>query len=435
MELETPSMVTRLVDAVLNGKESVRLREVRTTPIPSFVKTWFQLGAEGWYVPEYARRLAQSRFDYHDLAVHTLAQQFDQAVQETALFARTDCMSLIEGAVRHEVAYLRQPLAALSALLFRQSAVVDGRHVVDLLTRFQRESYYTEALAGYVAQTSDARLDQDLLEQLLSNVEREAYQQSPMESLASAMAAVDEILRLLGGDMETDQVRIETWASFFETRNLREYLQEAYAVIEAERTAGHQTLSRQELWTAIQDRGSLSSSAPSVLDQDIVPLTPSTADPEPVPESSSFSVQEEEVWSTASPVTPPESVEEETPLPQPTDSQDRAPEPAPTVVQDDSPPSEPLQADPVRELPQRTVLPPPEINEKLERVFIRKLFNKDSQLYYEVLARLEKAASWDEAFSIIEEVWEERGLSLFSKESQEFTRVFYERYNPDYSNQ
>jgi len=43
---------------------------------------------------------------------------------------------------------------------------------------------------------------------------------------------------------------------------------------------------------------------------------------------------------------------------------------------------------------------------------------------------LEPALSWDESFSIVEEIWQERGLNLFSKESQEFTSVFYERYFP-----
>ena len=75
-------------------------------------------------------------------------------------------------------------------------------------------------------------------------------------------------------------------------------------------------------------------------------------------------------------------------------------------------------------------IPPAEISEKLERMFIKKLFNKEGEIYRSVLEQLENAVSWEEAFSIIEEIWQERGLNLFSKESQEFTRVFYERYYP-----
>ena len=75
-------------------------------------------------------------------------------------------------------------------------------------------------------------------------------------------------------------------------------------------------------------------------------------------------------------------------------------------------------------------IPAVEISDKLRKMFIKKLFSKDEAAYQSVLEQLEPALSWEETFSIIEEIWQERGLNLFSKESQEFTRVFYERYFP-----
>lgn len=435
MEMEPSTAIMRLVDTVLDGKESARLREIRGSHAPWFVKTWFQLGVESWYAPEYARRLAQPRFDFQDSDVQTLAHQFDHAVKDTARFTRPDCEKIIEGAIRHEISYLRQPIPALSALLFRQSGVVDSRHVADLLTRFQRESYYVDALTAHSAAQSDTRLDQDLLEQLLANVEHEAYQQHSMETLAAAMAAVSEILCLIGGTMETDQVSLEVWASFFETRHLQEYFQHYQAVIEGERARGRQTLSSQELWKALQeDRSAPPAIEPVAPAAEAIPLTEPTpvldATPEPpaLPvetEWSAVSVPEQPVEDVVPPSfsIPPLEDAPELPPSQPTESQ--TPPVPPSWMADvvtTSPSLAPRDRVPV------SSLPPVEINEKLERMFIRKLFNKDSQFYNDVLAQLEKATSWEESFSIIEEVWEQRGLNLFSKESQEFTRVFYERF-------
>ncbi|MBM3265411.1 MAG: hypothetical protein FJY97_18580, partial [candidate division Zixibacteria bacterium] len=74
--------------------------------------------------------------------------------------------------------------------------------------------------------------------------------------------------------------------------------------------------------------------------------------------------------------------------------------------------------------------PPVEINDKLQKMFVKKMFNKDEPAYQNTVEQLEPAMSWEEAFSIIEEIWQQRGLNLFSKESQEFTRVYYKRYFP-----
>lgn len=457
MEIEASPVVGRVVEALLDGKESLRLREIRASSAPSFVKTWFQLGVEGWYATESARRQAQSRFDFQDPDVQRLAHEFDSTIQGTARFSRTDCMKIIEGAVRHEMAYLHQPVSAISALLFQRAQVVDGRNVANLLTRFQRESFYIEALDSYIARHDDARLDQDLLEQLLSNVEQEAYQNHPLEMLTTAMTAVAEILCLTGGSMDSDRVSLDAWESFFETRHLGEYIQHYQTVIDAERGRGHQALSIQEMRDALQ--GALNPHTPPEPPppaDEAVPTPQFIVSPALTPESPPPMVPQ----STQPPPEPVESVTDTVSEMQPPADLDRIPEPLPPPVQDASKPQESVpdltptipssdidqgysqppnwsdttipvtQSEAVQDIPPGSGLPPVEISEKLERIFIRKLFNKDSQFYYEVLARLEKAASWEESFSIIEEVWEERGLNLFSKESQEFTRVFYERYYP-----
>ncbi len=45
-----------------------------------------------------------------------------------------------------------------------------------------------------------------------------------------------------------------------------------------------------------------------------------------------------------------------------------------------------------------------------------------------MLSRLEHVVSWDEAYRIIEELWQKSGLTPFSKESQEFTGMFHQQY-------
>ena len=480
IDFEISSVSRHLVEAIFDERESVSYREIRTASLPSFVKIWFHLGVEAWYAPEYARRETQSHFNFNDEMVQVALKPFDLSLKDTAQFSRTDCLQVITGALQHELAYLRYPVDAVTSILFQQSEVIDGLHIVDFLSQFQREPYYTESIRGYVSHHEDTRLDQDLLEQFLSNAEREAYATRPLETLQTAVTSVTEMLGLVNGNGDPDQVSIDVWASFFQERQLYDILPQLSTIIDANRSQQREALSIEDLCASfteepVVERPVESEETPGIIID--VPLDEEGKEPErPVetpedsveppyetPEDSAPAISfdfdmadppveippagdEHSIASTfAPPVDEPEALPDPVASPEEPEILEEAVSGA-SVFDDDSvetsetndedPPPSPRMIDESMAIT-RSIIPPPavdippaEISEKLERMFIKKLFNKDDETYRSVLAQLESAVSWEEAFSIIEEIWQERGLNLFSKESQEFTRVFYERYYP-----
>lgn len=489
VEFDITTASNQLTDTILNGDESISYREIRVSALPVFIKAWFHMGVESWYAQEYKWRNETPHFNFKDKKVLPSLEQYDDSVKDTAVFVRDDCLKIIEGALHHEWDYFHHPIHALTALLFRHSEVVDGIHLVDFLTQFQREPYYTEAVKTYVLDHEDTRLDQELFEQFLTNVERDSFHDQPLEAMKLAVMAVDEMLELIDQNGSPQHISLDTWEAFVKARGLDQSLprlNDMIASMKAEQ-ASHMTieglmaaLDADETIQGVDEEVTLELTQEDQVDEDLPTDLPdesiqqghvsiSTDDAADMFQedllsedtSSTFAMPADdfidEESDTASTFAPPsdEYTQEEELLPQADsvsqgaseDHVDEKTEPTEeplssidfTEEADDMEKDEEADGEILDQTIANTTAPSPqaaiqipavEISDKLRKMFIKKLFSKDEAAYQSVLEQLEPALSWEETFSIIEEIWQARGSNLFSKESQEFTRVFYERYFP-----
>jgi len=415
VEFDITTASNQLTDTILNGDESISYREIRVSALPVFIKAWFHMGVESWYAQEYKWRNETPHFNFKDKKVLPSLEQYDNSVKDTAVFVRDDCLKIIEGALHHEWDYFHHPIHALTALLFRHSEVVDGIHLVDFLTQFQREPYYTEAVKTYVLDHEDTRLDQELFEQFLTNVERDCFHDQPLEAMKLAVMAVDEMLELIDQNGSPQNISLDTWEAFVKARGLDQSLprlNDMIASMKAEQ-ASHMTieglmaaLDADETIQGVDEEVSLELTQEDQVDEDLP-----TVLPDETIQQDHVSIPTEESLSSI------DFTEEADDMEQDEEAEDEILD---QTIANTTAPS-----------PQAAIqIPAVEISDKLRKMFIKKLFSKDEAAYQSVLEQLEPALSWDESFSIVEEIWQERGLNLFSKESQEFTSVFYERYFP-----
>ena len=415
VEFDITTASNQLTDTILNGDESISYREIRVSALPVFIKAWFHMGVESWYAQEYKWRNETPHFNFKDKKVLPSLEQYDNSVKDTAVFVRDDCLKIIEGALHHEWDYFHHPIHALTALLFRHSEVVDGIHLVDFLTQFQREPYYTEAVKTYVLDHEDTRLDQELFEQFLTNVERDCFHDQPLEAMKLAVMAVDEMLELIDQNGSPQHISLDTWEAFVKARGLDQSLPRLNDMIASMKAEQPSHMTIEGLMTALDADETIQG-----VDEEVaLELT-----------------QEDQVDEDLPTVLPDETIQQghvSIPTEEPLSSIDFTEE-ADDIEQDEEAEDEILDqtiANTTAPSPQAAIqIPAVEISDKLRKMFIKKLFSKDEAAYQSVLEQLEPALSWEESFSIIEEIWQERGLNLFSKESQEFTRVFYERYFP-----
>lgn len=543
MDIEITTARNRITDALLNGNESISYRDIEAASMPVFVKAWFHLGVETWYLPEYAHRADWTHFDYADALVQQTQAEYDRAVKGTALFSREACEEIIDGALRHEMAYVKQPVDAVIGILLQRSDAVDGVHVVDFLSQFKREDFYSASLRTYVSEHEDSHLDQDLLKQILRNAERQAYETRPYETFRAAVGAVADMLGIITDNDRADQISGDVWSSFIEFRQIHQLNPVLGETLARLNLQTEQSLTPDELLgtespspdmeaLASPEESDAEDPVASVYDipetykaseEPVDPVEQDTASDllqddrlEPSQEPSGLSggevsdddsvkdvthIEPDEIESSEddsesegldeevvndylnegntsgnlneeppaiyespddtleTPGTSADDSEEETEDPlgdledevdTPAAAEQESVEEKPVMSQDspiadntDDPTAAEKEQSEEAQVEQFALAntpranpkvnlstPPAEIGKKQEKLFVKKLFNKNVEEYQEVLSRLEYVVSWEEAFSIIEEIWQERGLNLFSKESQEFTGVFYKRYFP-----
>lgn len=549
MDIDTTAARKRLTDELFQGRDSMTFKEVKASSMPLFIKSWFHFAVETWFAPEYKCRASMGDFDFGGNAVREALEHSDLALKDTARFRPEVSRQIIDGALRHEVAYVEQPVEAVTGILFQTSEVIDGAYVVDFLQQFHREPYYADSIRNYVTEHEDSRLDQDLLEQFLINAERVAYETSPAPTFRIAVNAVMDMLNIIGAST-SGQLSSDIWMTFIKSRHIEDLYPGIVQALDAVRQDTDRAMTVDELVLSL-DADSDNHSANSVREPESMPDSFGAVDHadiesesedhnsmEPVPDSPVGSIDVND--SSPSPVgsfeddslgdldadnvtfeadahAPPTTGEPNLslilddehstdPINDASDEQgaesdfltgadaeenamdfdaglvdpsSASPNEDTTSLGDAStfappedqfglPPSnteavergeapDGMEADsaetateglpreetalerlekvaiantPTSASDMNIQIPPVEINEKLEKMFVKKLFDKKPGDYQMVLTQLEDAVSWEEAFSIIEEIWQERALNLFSKESQEFTRVFYERYYP-----
>ena len=549
MDIDTTAASKRLTDELFQGRDSMTFKEVKTSSMPIFIKSWFHFAVETWFAPEYKCRAAMGDFDFGGSAVRDSLEQSDRALKDTARFRPEVSRQIIDGALRHEVAYVEQPVEAVTGILFQTSEVIDGAYVVDFLQQFRREPYYADSIRTYVTEHEDSRLDQDLLEQFLINAERVAYETAPAQTFQIAVNAVTDMLNIIGAST-SGQLSSDIWTTFIRSRQIEnlypgiaqaldalgQNIDRAMTADELVRSLDHsiesdaaanvsQTQRTPDSFEAV-DHADLASESENLVIAEPTPDLPKGSDnftdsaPPPIvpfEDDSPDDINADDVTFEGMADNPLNNGESELDLivedghsVDPTDgasdeesiepdfltgadveeieigSDTHLIEPASDPLMDDTtslsdastfappedqfglPPSnvvaverreEPGEAEndsettstesepsvetelerlekvaiantPTSPSDMNLQIPPVEISEKLEKMFVKKLFEKKPEDYQTVLTQLEDAVSWEEAFSIIEEIWQERALNLFSKESQEFTRVFYERYYP-----
>ncbi len=68
------------------------------------------------------------------------------------------------------------------------------------------------------------------------------------------------------------------------------------------------------------------------------------------------------------------------------------------------------------------------IDDRSRKVFVKKLFGKDSEAYHFFVERLERTESWKEAKGILDRELSSRGLSPYSREAVRFSDILFGRY-------
>ncbi|MBK6291507.1 MAG: hypothetical protein IPP80_04005 [Ignavibacteria bacterium] len=363
-------------------------------------RAYFRAEAEWWLHEERAIRSSNPRFDTGNEALRAMFPKLDDLYIKSARFDHEELTATIDAAVKTRLNFLVRPRTTLKWFVFRGEPT---KPLYEILLRLNYLTDNTYLLEG-IRQWAKARPAESSANEILSVVEFERIVEK-VDNDAILDLSQDEFVRLLDGiyaffaeadpDLPPESVPTEAVIIFLDDKGAVPISQALERLLYREEL---RALTRLKFFDVID---TVIANIEETVPEAITPA-PSDAVPAPVPE----------------PV--PEPLPE--PVPEP------LPEPVPELVETEITAEIPEVPDipdihAGREERFRTMLD----SSSKERV-IKKVFNKDAELYSRVVSDVLRCAEWKEAAGVVDRFFARQGVAPDSTAAMEFAQALHRSF-------
>jgi hypothetical protein len=470
-ENETVVLVVSFKKRILAGKDKVRFGRISAdNAIPPFIKMLFQKRVEKYLVAESPFSVQPTpHFDLHPEDLENLKGRFLEVLREVASFKEDEVETILREALILRLDYLVKPVDTMRKILFEDQPSISFRNIEEKLEPFSKLLPYAEQLTAECRRLGYKSIEQDEYGSMVSDVVQKITKDNPMKIVLHDFSVTTDFLSETKGE---DIVRVEgeILQEFLADRNLWGFRR----ALDVEMKLGKEdfdaaelemTLKRyQELKEAFLKNGTplKPEGKESVVFKELKKETkkpePEIEVIEPVIEQESETFESlslidekpeekkpapkedtwdlEEVMDRQSPVLDLEDTKERTARPE-----DKSKTPKSMRIIRREQKNEdledeviPLDKDTFYEkpaLPQKRMGLKNLIDEKAEKVFIKKLFDGDATSYEKLLEKLDEAESWRVAKILIDNELFKRDVDPFSREAIKLVDLIYSRYYPE----
>jgi hypothetical protein len=471
-ENETIVLVVSFKKRILGGKERVRFDKISIdNAIPPFIKTLFQKRVEKYLISESPFSVkASPHFDLQPEDVENLRGRFVEVLREVACFHEKEVEEILREALVLRLDYVIKPADTMRKILFEERPSVGIRDIEEKLEPFSKLLPYAEQLIGECKRLGYKTIEQDEYGNLIAEVLQRTTKEDPIKTVMRDFSVATDFLSETKGE-EINRIDGGVLQEFLADRNLWGFRR----AVEVEMKLGKEdfdgpefemTFKRyQELREAFLKNGLHPKSEPekqvilkeirkpepeltfeeNTIDQESDSFESISLDDEKTPpgrESKTAGKQElwdlDEVMAPEGPILELEDIKEKTPSPVEEKAKTQK---SMRIIRREQKEEEP--ADEVMESIQNE--PGPEktefkvkrsglknlIDEKTEKVFIKKLFDGDALSYENLLGKLDEAESWRVAKILIDNELFKRDVDPFSREAIKLVDLIYSRYYPE----
>lgn len=430
-------MIQRIrTEVLMPNMNAIPLAYLMTRNIPQAVKHYFDQEVENWIREEQDKIFASERFDYERPEVRLLLDQIFDILKNTASFSLIKFNQLLERAIKLEANYLIRPHTTLRQFLFKDSPIISTIQVYDTLKYFTHLNYYKDALTQYFNKKYMKEISEPQFAELIRQIDEQVFSKNPVQAV---LKITKSILNFLNeGRTPSTALPIQVLIEAYEDRNLTTYAK----LMKALQNKGLEEITFEQLQTLLTT-GQLPqiTPRPAVIKE----VQPSAAESlkeklqkkisleevkdieesKPVIQVEKISISEQAAIPVGEPEEEPELEEEEEeeeeqiPASSPAAGGGKAEEELAMIM------AKKLQGD-LEKLERLENL----ISKKDEKVFIKKLFKKNTKKYYQLIKNINDTSEWKQASMMIDQTFYELGINPYSKEALAFTDLVYSRFFP-----
>ena len=394
-ESEIVTIMNTVRARTIGAEDAISLKEVLASDIHAAIKAYFKAEVERLLQQERVQELRSKRFPYGLPEVIGLQRQIDLLLVNHYVFDQQEFESMLDAAVHFEFNFLCRPQWTLLEFMFEGRRSVGVSEAVRKFKYCVEYNYFAEIFRKYVIDRGLAELSYEEFKTLIEKIDLEIIERHSSRELARLLRPMVEFIEV--GIPETPisetgpELPINAAIVFFEDKKLYDIQKE----LERERdTHERNDISLNDLAgiiAVIKNDGVLEPKPEAAADPKEPEVSTDSVEPSPAPA---------EVAEQPAAKLPPESPAKESPKRQKSKKKD-----APALID-------------VYSL----------FDLKEQKLFVRRLFQKDEVAFRNALDRLNPIGEWKDASFVLDEIFTANNVDPFSKEAIRLTEKLYERY-------
>lgn len=469
-ENETIVLVVSFKKRILSGREKVRFGKISAdSAIPPFIKILFQKRVEKYLITESPFSIQPTQhFDLRQEDLENLKGRFLDVLREVACFHEDEVESILRDALILRLDYLVKPVDTMRKIIFDEKPAIGIREMEEKLDPFSKLLPYAEQLMSECRRLSYKTIEHDEYGSIMSDVLQKATLDNSIKTVLRDFSVTTDFLSETKGE-ELTRIEGEVLQEFLADRNLWGFRR----ALDVEIKLGKEdfdaaelemTLKRyQELREAFIKNGAAYSktepeekfvikevkkSEPEVaVEEKATEQSPDSFETLTLTDDKNFElpeskrVEKQEVWdldevlTQESPILELDEIKEKPAI----EEKSKTPKGMRIIRREQK---EEALEDEIASLESELISEKPEliskrsglknlIDEKTEKVFIKKLFDGDASSYEKLLDKLNEAESWRVAKILIDNELFKRDVDPFSREAIKLVDLIYSRYYPE----
>lgn len=409
-ESEIETIMNTVRARTIGENDTIRMRDVHRADIHPAIRAYFLYEVEKLLKEERKTEQRSGKFSYGLPEVTSLHRQIDSILIKQYQFDREEFEQLLDQSVHFAFNYLCRPQWTLLNFVFEEQRRVSVSELFRKLRYCVDYKYFPKTLQRYMNERGRAELEYQEFKDLVAKIDAHIVSLHSSRELAELLRP---LIRFLEAGIPTPLfsgpiLPINAAVVFFEDKDLAAIRDE----LEAERD--HNNMEK----VTVDELAQFIARARGESEEGILEIDEKKAE------------REEERF-----VESEESVQEETAEAPVEERQEFAsdrhegPDLSPesmTVAPADIETSDLLAAEALPDLPDLYSL----ISLNQQKLFVRKIFNKDEVEFRNVIDRLSRSSNWDDASMILDEIFQEQNVDPYSKAAILFTNVINSRYIP-----
>lgn len=361
----------------VSGKDRVPLNEIISWDIPQAMKDYFNIFAERILSEEILNVLYSKRFDQNNPDFISARKTLRNALKNALLFTYSEFEDALDKASKFALNFVLRPEWTLAKVIFKNEPTKTIEQITETLLNFNEYSYYKNLMIKILEKYQSNEVKFEIFQRMLRKIDEEVVKNVSIKELLSIVEPVFNFFKFANDSVS---VPAEALMIYYSDKGLENVVKE----IELEKDLHRrQKLTPEELEIILKR----------------------TLKPE--------SLKEEAITYT-----------EEQPLEMKVETPEAQPKETAEVT-------ETIETEEIKPAPEIKL---PDLNsfldEKRKEKFVKKIFKRDEEKFYEAINKLNSINNWKEASAFIDSIFIENEIDPYSDEAVEFTDFVYRRYFP-----